>query len=143
MPLETGLLLIVDDSAEIRELMEAILDGRGFELLGAASVDDAKRLMRARRPGLVFLDIRLGGGESGLDLCREIKSAGTASPLVIMLSGLNDAQTLSDALQGGADGYLTKPFTPAQIAGLVDTYQAWLMSPERSFPDFWPPCFAG
>ena len=80
----TRSILIVDDSEAVRITLEAIFEDRGFSVIGAASLAEA-RIQLSRRFDAVVVDLNLPDG-SGLSLVRELR-AGTPAPIVIILSG--------------------------------------------------------
>ncbi len=140
-PDQTDLLtvIVVDDVPEIRELLRLILAEKGCRVRFAADVEQALALITDAVPDLVLLDHGLPGAQQGLDLCATLK-ADTHGPLpvVVMLTADDDPRTIARARALGASGYVVKPFTPIQILGLVDAFDAWRLSPTRRAPGFWP-----
>lgn len=132
-------VVVVDDAPEIRELLRLILAEKGCRVRFAADAEQALALVGEAMPDLVLLDIALPGALQGLDLCAKLKLGGQGPlPVVVMLTADDDPRTTAHARALGADGYLVKPFTPTQILGLVDAFDAWRLSPTRSVPAFWP-----
>ena len=103
-------ILIVDDEADIRELVSGILADEGHGTRMAADGDSALAEIGKRRPSLVFLDIWLQGSRlDGLGLLDEIKRDHADLP-VIMISGHGNIETAVSAIKRGAYDYIEKPF---------------------------------
>ncbi|WP_075216690.1 sigma-54-dependent transcriptional regulator [Mongoliimonas terrestris] len=103
-------ILIVDDEADIRELVAGILEDEGFGTRKAGDADSALAAITARRPNLVFLDIWLQGSRlDGLALLDEIKVDHPDLP-VVMISGHGNVETAVSAIKRGAYDYIEKPF---------------------------------
>ena len=103
-------ILIVDDEADIRELVSGILTDEGHGTRTAADADTALHEIAGRRPSLIFLDIWLQGSRlDGLALLDEIKREHIDTP-VIMISGHGNIETAVSAIKRGAYDYIEKPF---------------------------------
>jgi two-component system nitrogen regulation response regulator NtrX len=103
-------ILIVDDEADIRELVAGILQDEGYETRTARDSDDALNVVAARRPSLVFLDIWLQGSRlDGLQLLEAIKQQHPDLP-VVMISGHGNIETAVAAIKQGAYDFIEKPF---------------------------------
>ncbi|TCT12381.1 two-component system nitrogen regulation response regulator NtrX [Tepidamorphus gemmatus] len=103
-------ILIVDDEADIRDLVAGILEDEGFAARSAANSDQALAEIQARRPSMVFLDIWLQGSRmDGLELLDAIKSEHPDLP-VVMISGHGNIETAVSAIKRGAYDYIEKPF---------------------------------
>lgn len=103
-------ILVVDDEADIRELVAGILEDEGHETRTAGDADSALEAIRERRPRLVFLDIWLQGSRlDGLELLAEIKVQHPELP-VVMISGHGNIETAVSAIKSGAYDYIEKPF---------------------------------
>jgi cyclic di-GMP phosphodiesterase len=112
-------LLVVDDDPGLLALIRTTFEDVDVEVGEATSSAFARRSIAAAPPDVIVLDVRLAG-ESGLDLCRELKSdLRTASIPIVLLSGLVELEP-RDAAEAGADAYLPKPFSPLQLLGLVE-----------------------
>ena len=106
-------VLVVDDLAEIRLTLKAILLREGYRVLEADSIAKANSLLERETVQLVLCDIQLPG-ESGLDLVRKMQSR-IPELAVVMVSAMGDTTTALDCLQLGAFGYVLKPFQPRDI----------------------------
>ena len=103
-------ILIVDDEADIRELVAGILEDEGHETRTAGNSDAALQAITDRVPRLVFLDIWLQGSRlDGLDLLDAIKAQHPEVP-VVMISGHGNIETAVSAIKRGAYDYIEKPF---------------------------------
>ncbi|MBB4001514.1 MAG: sigma-54 dependent transcriptional regulator [Aurantimonas endophytica] len=103
-------ILIVDDEADIRELVAGILEDEGHETRTAGDSDAALQSIAERLPRLVFLDIWLRGSRlDGLDLLDAIKAQHPEVP-VVMISGHGNIETAVSAIRRGAYDYIEKPF---------------------------------
>jgi DNA-binding response OmpR family regulator len=111
-------ILVVDDEPIVRDVIVRYLNRDGFETLEAADGDDARRLIETRRPSLVVLDVMLPGTD-GLELCRWIR--GRSDVPVIMLTARGEETDRIVGLELGADDYVTKPFSPRELATRVKT----------------------
>jgi two-component system nitrogen regulation response regulator NtrX len=103
-------ILIVDDEADIRDLVAGILQDEGYQARTARNSDDAMAAIVARRPNLVFLDIWLQGSKlDGLQLLDVIKKEHPELP-VVMISGHGNIETAVAAIKRGAYDFIEKPF---------------------------------
>jgi DNA-binding response OmpR family regulator len=111
-------VLVVDDEPIVRDVVVRYLRRDGFETLVAGDGDAARRLIEEGEPSLVVLDVMLPGTD-GLALCRWIRSRGDLP--VIMLTARGDEADRIVGLELGADDYVTKPFSPRELAARVQT----------------------
>jgi two-component system, NtrC family, nitrogen regulation response regulator NtrX len=103
-------ILIVDDEADIRELVAGILEDEGHRTRTAGTSDDALAAIEARRPHLVFLDIWLQGSRlDGLQVLDLMKAQHPDLP-VVMISGHGNIETAVSAIKAGAYDFIEKPF---------------------------------
>ena len=109
-------VLIVEDEAEIADVLRQYLERDGYRVAvcgdGAQAVAECGRL----RPDLVLLDLMLPGAD-GYDVCRRIRAQG-GTP-VIMLTARDEEQDKLVGLELGADDYITKPFSPREVVARV------------------------
>jgi two-component system nitrogen regulation response regulator NtrX len=103
-------ILIVDDEADIREIVSGILSDEGHATRVARNSDEALNSIESRRPALVFLDIWLQGSKlDGLQLLEIIKNQNPTLPIV-MISGHGNIETAVSAIKLGAYDFIEKPF---------------------------------
>jgi DNA-binding response OmpR family regulator len=109
-------VLVVDDEPIVREIVVGYLQREGVRTLEAADGDRARELLEAETPSLVILDVMLPGID-GLELCRWIRSRSQVP--VILLTARGDETDRIVGLELGADDYVTKPFSPRELAARV------------------------
>jgi DNA-binding response OmpR family regulator len=106
-------VLVVDDEPIVRDVVVRYLERDGFETLVAGDGDTARALIEQTPPELVVLDVMLPGTD-GLALCKWIRARGDLP--VIMLTARGDEADRIVGLELGADDYVTKPFSPRELA---------------------------
>ena len=111
-------VLVVDDEPTIREIVVGYLQREGYRTLEAADGNRARELLEREPPDLVVLDVMLPGAD-GLELCRWIRSRSRLP--VIMLTARGEESDRIVGLELGADDYVTKPFSPRELAARVRT----------------------
>ena len=111
--IEMATVLVVDDEPIVRDVVVRYLQRDGYDTLEAGDGDAARLIIETKKPDLVVLDVMLPGTD-GLALCRWIRS-GSDLP-VIMLTALGEAADRIVGLELGADDYVTKPFSPRELA---------------------------
>ncbi len=112
-------LLVVDDDADIRDLMADYLRQHGYRVRTAADGESMFACFEEETPDLVVLDIMMPG-EDGLSLCRRLRfgEAGNSVP-VIFLTALGDTTDRVVGLELGADDYVVKPFQPCELLARI------------------------
>ena len=112
-------ILIVEDEADIRELLRYNLEREGFQVFECGSADDAKKFLTRRLPDLVILDLMLPGTD-GYAFCRMLRAdERTAEIPVIMVTARDEEADIVAGLEVGADDYLTKPFSARVLMARV------------------------
>src|SRR3569832_1076302 len=113
-------ILIVDDEADIRDLVAGILEDEGYATRTARNSDDALAAIATRRPNLVFLDIWLQGSKlDGLQLLDAVKREHAELP-VVMISGHGNIETAVAAIKQGAYDFIEKPFKADRLVLVAD-----------------------
>ena len=113
-------ILIVDDEADIRDLISGILSDEGYDTRTAGDSDSALKEVDARRPSLLILDIWLKGSTlDGLEILAEVKKKHEDLP-VIMISGHGNIETAVTAIKMGAYDFINKPFETEKLLILVE-----------------------
>jgi CheY-like chemotaxis protein len=117
----TRTILIVDDDPAIRKLIATTLeDVAGFELLQASDGEEAVEVAGRQSPEIVFLDIDMPR-LNGIDACRRLRQQPeSADATIVMLTAAAGDEAESEAVDAGADLFLTKPFSPLDLLRLVD-----------------------
>src|SRR5688500_15823137 len=112
-------VLVVDDEADIRELVAGVLEDEGYAVRTAADSSSALEAIEDRRPSLVLLDVWLQGSRlDGLQLLEQVKSRDPTLP-VIMISGHGNLDTAVAAIREGAVDFIEKPFEAGKLLHLV------------------------
>jgi len=106
-------VLVVDDEPIVRQVIVRYLERDGHRILEAATGDEAASLLERDPPSLVVLDVMLPGID-GFELCRRIR-ASSDLPIVLLTARGEEADRIV-GLELGADDYLTKPFSPRELA---------------------------
>jgi len=111
-------VLVVDDEANIRELVAEYLRRDGFDVLQAGSGEKALETIARSTPDLVILDVRLPGID-GFETLRQIRRS--SDVYVLMLTARSEETDTLIGLEVGADDYVTKPFSPREVVARVRT----------------------
>ncbi len=123
-----GRILVVDDDPQIRRAMKATLTARCYEVSDARTGDEALDKLRSEAYDLILLDVNMPGS-SGMEICRVIRS--TSDVAIIMLTVNNTEKNKVEALDAGADDYVTKPFsTPELLARIRATLRRLPQAPD-------------
>jgi two-component system nitrogen regulation response regulator NtrX len=113
-------VLVVDDEADIRELVSGVLEDEGYVVRTAADSNGALEAVEERRPSMVLLDVWLHGSRlDGLQILQEIKRRDASIP-VLMISGHGNLDTAVAAVREGAVDFIEKPFEASRLIYLVD-----------------------
>lgn len=110
-------VLIVDDEQRIRQLVRANLEQRGFVVDEACNGSSAMKLIRQLEPDLVLLDIKMPD-ISGLEVCRWVREYDPNTPIIVLSAQSQEEQKV-EALNIGADDYITKPFGYDELVARV------------------------
>ena len=121
-------VLVVDDDAETRGLLQEYLQKQGYRVTTAADGKALRAALAAARPDLIVLDVMLPG-EDGLQLCRELRSRSNLP--VIMLTARGEETDRIVGLEMGADDYLAKPFNPRELLARIKS----VLRRARSLPE--------
>lgn len=111
-----GKILVVDDEASIRQIVEARLKMAGYEVVTANDGQEALEQAMAEQPDLIVLDIMMPRID-GLQVCRELRK-NMVTP-IIMLTAKGDVSDRITALELGADDYVVKPFSPRELEARI------------------------
>ena len=108
-------MLVADDDAVVRDVVRRYLERDGLDVSIARNGTEALRLLEAQRIDVAVLDVMMPGPD-GLSLCRSLRQRGDYSVPVILLTALGEEDDRIAGLEAGADDYLTKPFSPRELA---------------------------
>ncbi len=109
--------LIIEDEADIRQLVEEVLRQAGFEVLSAASGAEGIELAKSHSPEIITLDISMPGMD-GIETAKRLRAFSNA--YLIMLTARSDEIDVLQGLDSGADDYLTKPFRPRELRARIE-----------------------
>ena len=105
-------VLVVDDERQILRALKVILREAGYEVVEATTVEEALDRAAVRPPDAAIVDLMLPDG-SGVELCRRLREWSTMP--ILVLSAVGEEQTKVEALEAGADDYVTKPFGTREL----------------------------
>jgi len=109
-------VLVADDEATSRHLIQTVLTGWGFEVLLAAEGGEALDILGASSPPEIVLLDWIMPGADGLEVCRRIRAAKPhATTYIILVTARGGLENVVQWLEAGADDYLTKPFDPREL----------------------------
>src|SRR5882757_7779728 len=108
-------VLIADDDTVVRDVVRRYLERDGLDVLVARDGNEALRLLTTERIDVAVLDVMMPG-RNGLTLCRMLRERGGYALPVILLTALGEEGDRIAGLEAGADDYLTKPFSPRELA---------------------------
>jgi DNA-binding response OmpR family regulator len=133
LPSARGTILVVDDEANIADLVELYLRKEGFRVLKAGTGEDGLAAAKRERPRLVVLDVGLPGID-GLEVCRRLRAEAikevNSTPVIFLTARDSEIDRIL-GLEMGGDDYLTKPFSPRELVARV---KAILRRSEASAP---------
>ena len=120
MGTDAGTIVVVEDDANIADLVDMYLRREGFRVLQAEDGTAGWDIVSRERPSLVILDVGLPGQLDGLELCRRLRAApGRTGLPVLMLTARDGEVDRVLGLELGADDYVTKPFSPRELVARV------------------------
>jgi two-component system KDP operon response regulator KdpE len=126
--MSAGRILVADDDPQIRRAMKATLTARGYQVSDARTGEEALDKLRLEAYDLVLLDMNMPGS-GGLETCRVIRSGSDIA--IVMLTVNNTEQDKVEALDAGADDYVTKPYsTPELLARIRATLRRLPQAPD-------------
>lgn len=114
-------VLIVDDEADVVELLGFRLKMKGCDILKAYDGEEGLRMSKEKSPDLILLDLILPK-RNGLDVCRELKADPKTEKIPIILISASSDQIEKGKRFTGADGFLKKPFEPEEFLKTVEPY---------------------
>ena len=128
--MSAGRILVIDDDPQIRRTMRTTLTAHGYEVGDARTGEEGLEKLRSEAYDLVLLDVNMHG-MGGLETCRLIRSSSDIA--IIMLTVSNSERDKVDALDAGADDYVTKPFsTPELLARIRATLRRLPHAPDHA-----------
>ena len=116
-PAGAGRVLVLDDEADIRNMLQRFLCAHGFEVRTVRNATQLELQLERQPYDLLLLDLMLPG-EDGLSICRRLRAQGQTIP-ILMLTARGDPADRVLGLETGADDYLAKPFVPSELLARV------------------------
>jgi len=113
-------VLVMDDEADIRHLVEVKLKGAGFEVLTARNGKEGVDVALAEKPTLMVVDVMMPE-KDGYTVIREVKEAlGDDAPIAILLTAKGQDADVARGIASGADDYIIKPFSPRELLARIN-----------------------
>jgi two-component system phosphate regulon response regulator PhoB len=117
-------LLVADDLVPIRQMVRITLSTQGWTILEAKNGAEALEMARTQKPSLILLDVDMGPGPNGFEVCKTLKADPNTKDIpVVMLTAHESDSDRAIGFAAGATQYLTKPFGPLE---LIDTIRGIL-----------------
>ena len=117
-----GIILIVEDQPDLRKLLRVTMSLEDLEIHEAEDGHAALKAAQALAPDVMLLDVMMPGGLDGLQVCERIKSDPMMKKTrIIMLTARAQESDIAAAMAAGADGYLSKPFSPLELIAKVQS----------------------
>jgi DNA-binding response OmpR family regulator len=129
-----GTVLVVDDEPTIVEVVGRYMERAGYKTHSAGDGPEALRLAGLHRPDLVVLDVMLPGFD-GLEVMRRLHEGGAERTAVILLTARGEENDRLVGLRHGADDYVVKPFSPAELVARVDAVLRRVSPPSDVAPE--------
>ena len=126
-------VLVADDDVVVRDIVRRYLERDGHEVRVAGDGNEALRVLGTERIDVAVLDVMMPG-PNGLSLCRTLRQGGDYTVPVILLTALSEEDDRIAGLEAGADDYLTKPFSPRELALRVRSVLRRAPSPSPTVP---------
>ncbi len=111
-------VLVVEDEQRIAQFLKKGLAEKGYVVDAVGNADAALDLLSGSPPDLIILDLMIPGSRDGLELCRELRSRGVRSK-ILMLTARDTVQNKIEGLDAGADDYLVKPFSFRELLARI------------------------
>lgn len=112
-------VMVVEDEGDIRDILKSLLESEGFQVVALESGMNILNDLQQNQPDLLLLD-QILPGKTGVEAVREVRGSDEFSKLpIIMVTGLSGEEDKVNALDLGADDYVTKPFYPKELAARI------------------------
>lgn len=126
-------VLVADDDVVVRDIVRRYLERDGHEVRVVGDGNEALRVLGSERIDVAVLDVMMPG-PNGLSLCRTLRQGGDYTVPVILLTALSEEDDRIAGLEAGADDYLTKPFSPRELALRVRSVLRRTPAPPSTVP---------
>ncbi len=118
-------VLVVEDERDTNDILAGLVQARNFQPIQVFTGAEALKAVAEQKPDLILMDLMLED-LSGFELCDRLKRARETNLIpIVMVTATHDAHHRAAGVRVGANGYLTKPFTPAQLYETMDAALAW------------------
>lgn len=115
-------ILIVEDADSIRRMIEALVTGRGHEVVAVPNGARGLEAAGAQTPDLILLDLNLPGSIDGYEVCARLRADDKTKLVpILIISAMDDARSKERALGAGATAYYTKPFSPTALLKEIES----------------------
>lgn len=109
-------ILVVEDQDAIRNMIEALVTARGYEVIAVSTGAKALDVAATEAPDIVLLDLNLPGLYDGFDVCRRLHDDPSTRHIpVVVITAIDDEETRARVLKLGAKAYHNKPFSPTKL----------------------------
>lgn len=114
-------ILVVEDQDSIRRMIEALVQGRGYEVVAVSSGVKAIDVAATDPPDLVLLDLMMPGQYDGFEVLQKLRAdPGTKRIPIVIITAMDDEGSRRRATEAGATAYYTKPFSPIALLKEID-----------------------
>lgn len=115
-------ILIIEDADAIRRMIEALVAGRGHEVVAVPNGARGLEAAHEKTPDVIMLDLNLPGAFDGFEVCERLrKDESTKLVPILIISAMDDARSKERALAAGATAYYTKPFSPTALLKEIES----------------------
>lgn len=126
-------ILVLEDEDSIRRMISALVQARGFEVVGVSNGVKAVDEALTKAPDVAILDLMVPGAFDGFEVCRRLRqNSATAKVPIIIISALDDEGSRKRALEAGATTYFVKPFSAIALLKELEAVKAGKPSPTSS-----------
>jgi DNA-binding response OmpR family regulator len=126
-------ILVLEDEDSIRRMISALVQARGFEVMGAATGVKAVDEAMQHAPDVAILDLMVPGAIDGFEVCRRLRAHGPTSKIpIIIISALDDEGSRKKAMDAGASTYFVKPFSAIALLKELEAVKAGKPLPSQS-----------
>jgi len=118
-------ILVVEDQDSIRRMIEALVQGRGYQVTAVASGAKAIDVASTDPPDLVLLDLMMPGQYDGFEVCRRLRAEPATRKIpIVVITAMDDDGARTRAAEAGASAFYTKPFSPIALLKEIDRLAA-------------------
>lgn len=120
--MEKPIVVAVDDSREMLDILKSVIAGAGYRFFGAGNAQQCMRLVRDVEPNLILLDIQMPETD-GFELCRQIRAIEAFKDIpVAFVTARRTAQDVKSGIAAGGNDFITKPFDAKNLMARIDRW---------------------